>query len=471
MENDDSESEDEKIGKKVNEKENQAVTNKLNVTDNTEAIKKTKKKKSTHRPNPAVRYHNNKKKKKRSKTTTDEKEKNNKDKKENEQEETSDEEMPHLTECENPLTDSDDESSDDDEFSDDDEDEEEGISDLPGLQERDRYDSESENENNNNSDRIKDRSEAVDDAKNKSESSRNRNKNRLVISETWKKMEQMIIPEWNEKNTNIDMDTYDGDSEKKTTVRRGERGTAVETVSEEEKDEETRDNEDKATKKHPQESTNTNPTEERPPNEIKAMLGRKFTGDEVKPYGDAIKEKEEGTLRISGFNNNSINLDEIQATCQDSLDLQIDVQCFQEVCRDMNKSSILQRFLKDTKKSDPTSKSVWGSSTVNVGGDYKPGGTAIVAFGKTARRVIKQGTDDLGRWTWMALEGADNTAILIMSIYQSCRNPTNPQGRTAHHQQEVLLSERNRTDTDPRRNFYRDICNSYESSKRIQSKQ
>ena len=93
-----------------------------------------------------------------------------------------------------------------------------------------------------------------------------------------------------------------------------------------------------------------------------------------------------------------------------------------------------------------------------MGGDSKPGGTAVVAFGKTVRRVIKQGTDDLGRWTWMALEGADNTVILVMSIYQSCRNPTNPQGRTAHHQQEVLLSERNRTDTDPRRNFYRDMC-------------
>ena len=51
-----------------------------------------------------------------------------------------------------------------------------------------------------------------------------------------------------------------------------------------------------------------------------------------------------------------------------------------------------------------------------MGSDYKPGGTAIVAFGKTARRVIKQGIDDLGRWSWMALEGADNTVILVMSI-------------------------------------------------------
>ena len=147
-------------------------------------------------------------------------------------------------------------------------------------------------------------------------------------------------------------------------------------------------------------------------------------------------------LRISGFNNNSIHLDEIRATCQDSIDLQVDIQCYQEVCRDTRKSSVLQQFLRDTKKSDPASKSVWGSSAINVGNEYKPGGTAIVAFGKTARRVIKQGIDDLGRWSWMAFEGADNKVILVMSIYQCCRNPTNPQGKTAYHEQETMLSER-----------------------------
>ena len=40
---------------------------------------------------------------------------------------------------------------------------------------------------------------------------------------------------------------------------------------------------------------------------------------------------------------------------------------------------------------------MWGTSRINVGSDYKPGGIAVVAFGKTTRRVIQQGTDDLGR--------------------------------------------------------------------------
>ena len=58
----------------------------------------------------------------------------------------------------------------------------------------------------------------------------------------------------------------------------------------------------------------------------------------------------------------------------------------------------------------------------------------------------------------MAFEGEDNKVILVMSIYQSCKNPTNPQGKTAFHQQETMLSEMNREDCDPRRNFYIDMC-------------
>ena len=78
--------------------------------------------------------------------------------------------------------------------------------------------------------------------------------------------------------------------------------------------------------KNPQDKpTTNNAAEDTLPNEIKVLSGRKFTGDKLKTYRDAIKEKEEGLLRISGFNNNSINLYEIRATCQDSIDLQVDI--------------------------------------------------------------------------------------------------------------------------------------------------
>mmetsp|Transcript_56991 Transcript_56991/g.64451 ORF Transcript_56991/g.64451 Transcript_56991/m.64451 type:complete len:119 (-) Transcript_56991:2-358(-) len=58
----------------------------------------------------------------------------------------------------------------------------------------------------------------------------------------------------------------------------------------------------------------------------------------------------------------------------------------------------------------------------------------------------------------MAFKGEDNKVILIMIIYQCCKNSTNPQGKTAYHQHEIMSSERNRNDCDPRQNYYKDMC-------------
>ena len=202
------------------------------------------------------------------------------------------------------------------------------------------------------------------------------------------------------------------------------------------------------------------------PNEIKALSGRKFKGDEFKTFGDAIKPKAKRMLCSSGFNTNSIKLDKIKATCQDSMDLQVNIQCCQEVCRDSRQSSILQQFLKDTKSMDRASKSVWGARKINVESDYKPGGTGIVAFRKTTRKIIQQEFDELGRCSWMSFEGKDNKVILIMSIY-----PTNPQGKTAYHQQKSMFSQRNRNNCDPSRNFYKDMCKFIRSFKKKNEKQ
>lgn len=79
------------------------------------------------------------------------------------------------------------------------------------------------------------------------------------------------------------------------------------------------------------------------------------------------------------------------------MDLQIDIQCYQEVSRDTRKSSILQRFLTDTKKIDRASKSVWGRSEINVRNDYKPGGTGTVWL-RSERQQEEEYNKDLMTW-------------------------------------------------------------------------
>ena len=48
-------------------------------------------------------------------------------------------------------------------------------------------------------------------------------------------------------------------------------------------------------------------------NEIEALSGRKFKGDELTKYGDVFGQKKEGMIQIFGFNINSIQLDDIRS--------------------------------------------------------------------------------------------------------------------------------------------------------------
>ena len=150
-------------------------------------------------------------------------------------------------------------------------------------------------------------------------------------------------------------------------------------------------------------------------------------------------------------------LSQIKHQVQQSCDLQVDIQCFSEVNRDVTQGPIRKQFLEDTKQIAINSRSTWSSSQVPVATDYKPGGTGIVNFDRTASRVKRQGTDDMGRWAYTLLDGKGDKDVLIMSIYQVCKDPTNPSGITAYHQQEMMLGEKDRQDKNPRRNFFRDL--------------
>jgi len=141
------------------------------------------------------------------------------------------------------------------------------------------------------------------------------------------------------------------------------------------------------------------------------------------------------------------------------MDLQVDIQCYSEVNTDFLQIQQRQKFYENIKSMDKQARSVWGTSQVIVENEsaFKPGGTAIVTMGRSAGRVKKSGIDTMGRWTYQLLDGKGGKDILIVSVYQCCKQPTNSKGITAYHQQEIILSETNRVDRDPRRNFYRDI--------------
>ena len=61
------------------------------------------------------------------------------------------------------------------------------------------------------------------------------------------------------------------------------------------------------------------------PNKIKALSGRKFIGDVLTTYKDAIRKKKKAMLQISGFITNVFFLDEVRSTCQVLIDQLVDI--------------------------------------------------------------------------------------------------------------------------------------------------
>ena len=147
----------------------------------------------------------------------------------------------------------------------------------------------------------------------------------------------------------------------------------------------------------------------------------------------------------------------VKSTIQHAKDLDIDIQCYSENNLDTLKGHVKQKMFEDVRAIDNEAKAIWGSGTIPTESVFKSGGTGIITFGKTAGRVKEQGADELGRWTFQLLDGKGDKDILIVSIYQCCKNPTNKNGITAYHQQRLMLSEMDRQDTDPRRNFLKDL--------------
>jgi hypothetical protein len=140
--------------------------------------------------------------------------------------------------------------------------------------------------------------------------------------------------------------------------------------------------------------------------------------DESSPMGGSMEnDKMEGNIRISTWNPNGKNTNQVHSILQQSLDLSIDIQGYSEVNRDFLKQSQRQAFQEATTRMDRHSRAIWGTSQVIVEGDYKPGGTALITFGKTAGRVKECGRDPLDRRTYQILDGKGNKEVLIMNVY------------------------------------------------------
>ena len=89
---------------------------------------------------------------------------------------------------------------------------------------------------------------------------------------------------------------------------------------------------------------------------------------------------------------------------------------------------------------------------------WKPGGTLLAVVGPWGTRVLDSGMDELGRWTWIKLQGREQESITIYNVYNVCKNTIGRAGpATAFAQQWHLLRLAGDKTPDPRKQCISDL--------------
>jgi hypothetical protein len=89
---------------------------------------------------------------------------------------------------------------------------------------------------------------------------------------------------------------------------------------------------------------------------------------------------------------------------------------------------------------------------------YKPGGTCSLVTGSLATRVISEGSDNLGRWSYITITGRSRTITIITAYCPPIQSIATAGPMTNYFQQYHLLRQNDDTSPDPRKRFFADLA-------------
>ena len=121
---------------------------------------------------------------------------------------------------------------------------------------------------------------------------------------------------------------------------------------------------------------------------------------------------------------------------------------------------VVKKLVRDTsKKVDKYAKLEMGTcSTETAEYHWKPGGTMIGVSGRWSSRVMGQGSDELGRWSWVDLRGKGAKVIRIYSAYRVSQEKVTHAGvLTACQQQYRALVKAEHKVLSPKQAFLADL--------------
>ena len=187
------------------------------------------------------------------------------------------------------------------------------------------------------------------------------------------------------------------------------------------------------------------------------------------PWGDVLTTDdnwpnitENGTLRYFGQNVNGISYKdgymEWLLTLQQMEEYQVDVASMVEINLDLNKPAVRKELFDMMKKYDKFAKiSTTASKESYSPSPYKPGGNITMAKGNWAGRVYETGQDEMGRWTYIIMEGRNDRKIIFITFYRVCKKTSESGGCTIRLQQERDLYKYKKSQADPREVILADL--------------
>ena len=207
---------------------------------------------------------------------------------------------------------------------------------------------------------------------------------------------------------------------------------------------------------------------------IKEKTKKIINKEEVKEkttgwYGDIMTLDDEWpnvekkkTIRIFHINLNGItyqnNYLEWEMTMAFLVDMQVDIFGLTEVNLDLNNGIVRDNFIQSSKHFDKHARLAVSSSLQEVGkSPFKMGGTVTGTNGCWSGRIIKQGSDTLGRWSYMSLQAKKGKLVTFITIYLPRKPTSEGGGTTIYSQMEADLLHRDKKLGDPRKALLADL--------------
>ena len=189
-------------------------------------------------------------------------------------------------------------------------------------------------------------------------------------------------------------------------------------------------------------------------------------GDEPVYRDSWPKVDAKGRLRILFYNVNGISaledFIEMEMLMQTAAQEQADILMVTEINLNLHNKSIKSRLIQTIKQYDKYAKVQFAFPPENPNSTraFNMGGTMIIVQGALAGRVGSQGSDDLGRWSWMEIKG-DGEKSLVLSCAYRVGKSKGTVGGTSIAQQEIrgLLKRNHDLASKPRAAFNLDFAN------------